>query len=234
MITVSEKMRQYFLTVLGKKEEDITFIPQCPEKLYEQDVHDPKLEARFSEGFRIVYTGNISPAQDVESITQAAALCIKEGLTDLRFIIVGDGMSRSHWEELIAKANLQEFFTFEGFHPIGDIPKYTALADALLGTLSKDGLQDFSIPAKVMSYLAAGRPLLLAMEGEPEEIIQKADCGFCSLPGDAKALAENIKTLHAMAKEDLDRLGRNARAYQQAHFERNRSIDQMLEVIERA
>ena len=234
LITVSEKMRQYFLTVLGKKKEDITFIPQCPEKLYEQTVHDPELEARFSEGFRIVYTGNISPAQDVESITQAAAMCVKEGMTDLRFIIVGDGMSRSHWEDLIAEARLNDYFIFEGFHPIEDIPKYTALADALLGTLSKDGLQDFSIPAKVMSYLAAGRPLLLAMEGEPEEIIQKADCGFCSKPGDAKALAGNIKALHAMNAEKRKQLGDNARAYQQANFERNRSIDQMLEVIERA
>ena len=81
---------------------------------------------------------------------------------------------------------------------------------------------------------AAGRPLLLAMEGEPEEIIQKADCGFCSKPGDAKALAGNIKALHAMDAEKRKQLGDNARAYQQAHFERNRSIDQMLEVIERA
>ena len=234
LITVSEKMRQYFLTTLGKKEADITFIPQCPEKLYEKNVYDPELDERLPKGFRIVFTGNISPAQDLEMITEAAGQCVKNGLTDLQFIIVGDGMSRTHWEELIAQNGLQEYFTFEGFHPIEDIPKYTTLADALLGTLSKDGLQDFSIPAKVMSYLAGGRPLLLAMEGEPEEIIRKADCGFCSKPGDAKALADNIKALHAMSVAERETLGDNARAYQLAHFERNRSIDQMLEVIERA
>ena len=143
-------------------------------------------------------------------------------------------MSRAHWEELIAEKELKDYFAFEGFHPIEDIPKYTALAEALLGTLSRDGLQDFSIPAKVMSYLAAGRPLLLAMEGEPQEIIRRADCGFCSQPGDAKALAESIKALHAMSREERERLGENAFSYQQAHFERNASIDQMLEVIERA
>ena len=234
LITVSEKMRRYFLEVLGKKEEDVTFIPQCPEKLYEQVVHDAVLEERFADGFRIVYTGNISPAQDLETITQAAALCVRDGLTDLQFIIVGDGMSRAHWEEMVAQQDLTAYFTFEGFHPIEDIPKYTALADALLGTLSKDGLQDFSIPAKVMSYLAGGRALLLAMDGEPAEIVQKAGCGFCSPPGDAEALAENIKALHAMSAEEREALGANARAYQQAHFERNASIDQMLEVIRRA
>ena len=72
------------------------------------------------------------------------------------------------------------------------------------------------------------------LDFDAEEIIRKADCGFCSKPGDAKALAENIKALHAMNMAEREQLGENARAYQQAHFERNRSIDQMLEVIERA
>ena len=234
LITVSEKMRQYFLEILGKREEDITFIPQCPEKLYEEDVHDPVLEERFADGFNIVYTGNISPAQDLETITEAARICIADGLKDIRFIIVGDGMSRSHLEELVKEAGITEHFVFEGFHPIEDIPKYTALADALLGTLKKDGLEDFSIPAKVMSYLAAGRPLLLGMEGEPEQILREADCGLSSKLGDAKALAENIKALHQMTAEERQNMGERARAYQQAHFERDQNIDKMLEVIQRA
>ena len=234
LITVSEKMRQYFLEVLGRKDEDITFIPQCPEKLYEEEVYDRKLEEKFSGGFNIVYTGNISPAQDLETITEAARICIADGLSDLRFIIVGDGMSRNHFEELVEQAGIKEHFVFEGFHPIEDIPKYTALADALLGTLKKDGLEDFSIPAKVMSYLAAGRPLLLAMEGEPETILKDGGCGLSSKPGDANALAENIKALHQMSKEQRVVMGEHARAYQQEHFERDRNIDKMLEVIQRA
>ena len=234
LITVSEKMRQYFLQVLGKKENEITFIPQCPEKLYEEEVHDPELETRFSGGFNVVYTGNISPAQDLETITEAAKICIDNGLQDLRFIIVGDGMSRTHFEDLVEKAGIKEHFYFEGFHPIEDVPKYTDIADALLGTLKKDGLEDYSIPAKVMSYLAAGKPLLLAMEGEPEQILREADCGLSSKPGDAMALADNIKKLYHMPEAERKELGEHARVYQQAHFERDRNIDRMLEVIKRA
>ena len=103
-----------------------------------------------------------------------------------------------------------------------------------MGTLKKDGLEDFSIPAKVMSYLAAGRPLLLGMEGEPEMILREADCGLSSKPGDATALAENIKSLHRMTNEERQKMGERARAYQQAHFERDQNIDKMLEVIQRA
>lgn len=231
IITVSEKMRQYFLEKLGRKDDNITFIPQCPEKLYEENVYDEEMSERFKDGFNIVFTGNISPAQDLETITEAARMCMENGLKDIRFIIVGDGMSREYFEKIVDLAGIKEMFVFEGFHPINDIPKYTAIADALLGTLKADGLEDFSIPAKVMSYLAAGRPLLIGMDGEPEKIVNDAGCGYASKPGDAMALFNNIKTLYGLSPEEREKLGRNAKAYQQSHFERNKNIDKMLEVI---
>lgn len=231
LITVSDKMKRYFMEKLNRNDEQVTFIPQCPEKLYEQRIEDEELKKRFGNNFNIVYTGNISPAQDVETIVDAAKKCADAGMKDVRFIIVGDGMSRKDFEELVKNKGLEKHFCFEGFHPMEDIPKYTQIADALLGTLKSEGLEDFSIPAKVMSYLAAGRPLLLAMEGEPESIVKEANCGFSSEPGDAEALFENICRLYKMTKSERDILGENAFRYQQEHFERNKNIDRMLEVI---
>ncbi len=231
LITVSNKMKQYFMEKLNRTEDQVTFIPQCPEKLYEQRMEDEELNRRFGSSFNIVYTGNISPAQDIDTIVSAAEKCADAGMKDVKFLIVGDGMSRNYFEEQVAKNSLTESFCFEGFHPMEDIPKYTAIADALLGTLKSEGLEDFSIPAKVMSYLAAGRPLLLAMEGEPEAIVKEADCGYASKPGDAEGLFENICKLYHMTKMDRDLLGEHAFRYQQEHFERDKNIDKMLEVI---
>lgn len=231
LITVSDKMRQYFIEKLNRPEEEVTFIPQCPEKLYEQRIEDGALKERFEDRFNIVYTGNISPAQDIDTIVSAAWKCAEKGMNNVRFVIVGDGMSRQYFEAQVEKNSLKEYFCFEGFHPMEDIPKYTGIADALLGTLKSEGLEDFSIPAKVMSYLAAGRPLLLAMEGEPETIVSDADCGFASKPGDAAGLFDNICKLYEMTKEERNRLGENAFRYQQEHFERDKNINRMLEVI---
>ncbi len=231
LITVSNKMKEYFMEKLNRTEEQAVFIPQCPEKLYEQRMEDPELKSRFGSSFNIVYTGNISPAQDIDTIVAAAKKCVDAGMKDVRFIIVGDGMSRAYFEELVQKNDLKEYFCFEGFHPMEDVPKYTGIADALLGTLKAEGLEDFSIPAKVMSYLAAGRPLLLAMEGEPETIVKESGCGFASKPGDAEGLFANICKLHEMTKDERDALGEKAFCYQQEHFERDKNIDRMLEVI---
>ena len=231
LITVSDKMKKYFMEKLNRTEDAVTFIPQCPEKLYEQRIEDEELKRRFGSCFNIVYTGNISPAQDIDTIVSAAKKCAEAGMQDVRFLIVGDGMSRTYFEEQVMKNGLSNFFCFEGLHPMADIPKYTGIADALLGTLKSEGLEDFSIPAKVMSYLAAGRPLLLAMEGEPESIVKEADCGFASKPGDFEGLFENICKLYNMTKMDRAILGENAFHYQQEHFERDRNIEKMLEVI---
>ncbi|MDO4529744.1 MAG: glycosyltransferase family 4 protein, partial [Lachnospiraceae bacterium] len=231
LITVSEKMRQYFIEKLGRPEDNVTFVPQSPEKLYEERKSSEALRARFEGGFHIVFTGNISPAQNFDMVTDAAQLLKKEGYTDIKFIIVGDGMSFNDLKESVEKKELQELFFFEGFRPIGEMPEYADIADALIATLKSEGVEDYSIPAKVMSYMASGKPLLIAMEGEINDIIHRAECGLTSDPDDASQLAENIKTLYHMDQAARDQMGKNAYLYQQEHFERDKSIDKILEVI---
>ena len=231
LITVSEKMRQYFLEKLDLPEDKITFVPQCPEKLYEERKSDSSLRERFKDGFKIVFTGNISPAQNFPLILDAAVLLKQNGYQDIRFVIVGDGMSAKDVRKEVEAKELSEMFFFEGFHPIEQMPLYTDIADALIATLKSEGVEDYSIPAKVMSYMASGKPLLIAMEGEINEIVQAADCGLTSLPDDAEAMYQNIVRLYRMSPEDREKMGANAFAYQQAHFERNKSVDKILEVI---
>ena len=231
LVTVSEKMRQYFIKTLPRPEEEVVFIPQCPEKLYEERKTDPALSERFAGGFNIVFTGNLSPAQNFDSIIRVAKRLNEEGVSDLRFVIVGDGMSANDIRRSVAEQNLNDMFFFEGMHPMEEMPCYTGIADALIATLKSEGVEDFSIPAKVMSYMASGRPILIAMEGEISEIIEQAGCGLASRPNDDEALYRNIKTLYAMSREEREAMGKRAFAYQQEHFERNRSVDQMLSVI---
>ena len=231
LITVSEKMRQYFLKKLELTEDRITFVPQCPEKLYEERREDPALRERFQGGFNIVFTGNISPAQNFPLILEAAARLKETGFQDIRFVIVGDGMSAKDVKAEVEEKGLSEMFFFEGFHPIEQMPFYTDIADSLIATLKSEGVEDFSIPAKVMSYMASGKPLLIAMEGEINEIIEKAGCGLTSSPEDAEAMCRNIVALYRMSPEDREKMGANAFAYQQENFERNKSVDKILEVI---
>ena len=141
-------------------------------------------------------------------------------------------MSAKDVKQAVSDLKLEEMFTFEGFQPMEQMPAYADIADALIATLKTEGVEDYAIPAKVMSYMALGKPLLIAMEGEINEIVKEARCGLTSDPNDAAQLRDNILTLYRMKKEERENMGENAFLYQQQHFERNQSIDQILQVIQ--
>lgn len=231
LVTVSNRLREHMIDELDINPENICFIPQCCEKLYEKTILDEELEQRFSKGFNIVFTGNISPLQSFETILESAKMLKADGLKDINYIIVGDGMSAGWLKDEVEKADLIENFFFEGFRPVEDIPKYTHIADALIACLSKNGLEDFNIPAKVMSYIASGKPVLLSMNGEVRHIIKQAECGYTCEAEDSIGLYNNIKDLYCLEKEELKKLGENASKYHLENFERNKNLVKMLDFI---
>lgn len=232
LVTLSDKMREKLIEVTRKKEDQIITLPQACEKFYEKDIKDPSLVKRFKKGFTIVFTGNISPAQSFGTIINAAKIIEERGIGDISWVIVGDGMSRKAVELEVRKNHLEDSFFFEGQIPPEEVPRYTTIADALIGCLVKSDLLEATIPAKVMSYIAAGKPVLLAMDGEVQTLINKTiRCGFASNTEDAKALAENIIKLHAMPLKARNEMGKRAKKYHFAHFERNIILSKLYDFI---
>lgn len=222
LIVLSEKMKQKLVEVTGISEDRIIVLPQACEKVYEKNIVDASLVKRFKGGFNIVYAGNISPAQSFETVLDAAKQLKAKGLKDIRWIIVGDGMSKSWLENQVKEDDLADSFYFEGQKPVEDVPKYTNIADALLGCLVKSDLLEATIPAKVMSYIAAGKPMVLAMDGETQTLINDTiKCGFAGPTEDSKQLALNITRLYEMGGAERKAMGQRAQNYHFKHFERN-------------
>lgn len=231
IVTISQKMKEQMHEITGLPDEKIIFVPQCCEKLYESDIHDDDLSRKYGSGFNIVFAGNISPAQSFETVVEAAGRLKNDGIDDINWIIVGDGMSRKWLEDKVKAEGLQNNFFFEGFRPVTDIPKYHTIADVLLACLVKSDLLDCTIPAKVMSYLAAGRPLLLAMDGEAQRLVNGIGCGFAGDSDDSAALYENIKKLYYLPKEQRESMGKKGRKYHFQHFERNANLERLHNFI---
>lgn len=222
LVVLSEKMRSRLLDVTGITEEKIIVLPQACEKIYEKDISDPVITKRFKGGFNIVYAGNISPAQSFDTVLDAAKQLKQRGLKDIRWIIVGDGMSKKWLEDKVVEHGLSDSFYFEGQKPIEDVPKYTDIADALLGCLVKSDLLEATIPAKVMSYIAAGKPMVLAMDGEAQKLVNETiRCGFAGPTEDSKQLANNIERLYNMSNQERKKMGQRAKEYHFKYFERN-------------
>ena len=197
----------------------LTTIPQYCEDLYARDVFDANLEKRFKGRFNVLFAGNISPAQDLGLLVQCAEKLRQDKRADIHFIIVGDGMSRTNLEEEIRGKDLSSYFTFEGQHPVTDIPAYHTMADALFAALAKSDELGLTVPAKITSYMAAGRPCLVA------------GCGLTSPAGDAHALYQNLLALAAMSPEQRTAMGQAGRAYFEQHFRRSKLLKKLEQFI---
>lgn len=222
LIVLSEKMKLKLVNVTGIDKDKVIVLPQACEKIYEKNIADASLIKRFEGGFNIVYAGNISPAQSFDTVLDAAKQLKGWGLKDIRWIIVGDGMSKKWLQEKVVEYDLSDDFYFEGQKPVEDIPKYTNIADGLLGCLVKSDLLEATIPAKVMSYIAAGKPMVLAMDGEVQTLINETiNCGFAGPTEDAEQLAANIRHLYKMTSSEREKMGQRAQNYHFKYFERN-------------
>lgn len=221
LVALSGRMRDKLAAITGKDPSSIAVIPQACEEIYEKKVSDPELRKRFNKTFNIVFTGNISPAQSFSTMLSAAEILVQKGLYDIRWVIVGDGMSRKEVQKEVLKRNLSEYFVFEGQKPIEDMPKYGDIADVLVGCLVKSDLLEATIPAKVMSYIAMGKPIVLAMDGEVQSLINtKIGCGFVGPTQDSRTLAENIVKLHISTASEIQKMSQRAERYQHQHFSR--------------
>lgn len=230
LICLSEKARDLLAERTGKKDDKLLVMPQCCEKFYETPVRDESLVARFRDGFNLVFTGNISPAQDFPVMIEAARLLKERGVA-VNWIIVGDGMSRAEVEASVAAANLTENFFFEGSFPAEEMPRYTYIADALIACLTKSPLLDCTIPAKVMSYIAAGKPIVLAMDGEANRTVNEYGCGFATESGNATLLAESIEKLARMPQKEREAIASRVHALHFEKFERDSNLTRFIDFV---
>lgn len=232
LIVLSEKMKDKLTQTTQIDTKKIIILPQACEKIYETPIHDQGLIEKFKDGFNIVFTGYISPAQSFETIIDAAKILKDDGLNDINWIIVGDGMSKDWLKEQFKKAGLSNSAYFEGQKSIDDIPKYFFISSILIACLVKSDLLDATIPSKIMSYIAAGRPVVLAMDGEVQTLINDTiKCGFAGPAGDAQSLSTNIKKIYKLSAKDRSTLGKRARKYHFEYLERDLVLGKLYDFI---
>jgi glycosyltransferase involved in cell wall biosynthesis len=98
--------------------------------------------------------------------------------------------------------------------------------------LVKSELLEATIPAKVYSYIASGKPIVLAMEGEVKDLIEnKIKCGYVGPPENHVEFARNIKRIYEKDQEQLELLGDNAKNYHSKYLERNKTLKLLFDFI---
>lgn len=233
LIVLSDRIRTSMINTSGLDGQNVIVLPMACEKIYEEEIRDEDLAKRFKDGFKIVFAGTITPIISFETALEATSILKERGITDLRWIIVGDGMARKDVEKEVKKRGLVENFFFEGLKPKDDIPKYTNIADALYSSLVKTDFLEATIPAKIPSYLPAGKPIVLSMNGAAIDLINDIGCGLTSPAQDAKALADNLEKLYNMTPTQRKQMGSKAKTFHFKYFERNIVLHRLLDYIQK-
>ena len=143
---------------------------------------DAALEAQFGGRFNLVFTGTMTPAQSLDMVLRAVLDARAAGAENLHLLLVGDGMSRESLQALARELNAGDAVTFYGSVPAREIPKFTALADALLISLSDSPDLGLTVPGKLASYMAAGKPVVASMNGAGQAAVAESGGGLVSRP----------------------------------------------------
>lgn len=230
LIAMSDLLQQRLIQRTGKRPEQVAVIPQYCEDFYASPLRDESLHERFGGRFNLVFTGTFTPAQSLETVIEAVGLARQKGADQLHLLLVGDGMSRAALEQFVADRDAGDYVTFYGSVPAKDIPRFTELADALIVSLSDSPDLGLTVPAKVASYMAAGKPVLASMDGAGFAAVQEAG-GLSSPACDAPALAANLNRLYAMSAGERAAMGAKAKDYYLAHYHRAQLLRRLEEFI---
>jgi glycosyltransferase involved in cell wall biosynthesis len=180
--------------------------------------------------FVLLFTGNLGLVQGLDTVIDAAARLHR---SDVRFAFVGDGADRDRLQTLATRLGVEDRVQFIGRRPADRMPAFMAAADALLVHLRASPLSRSVIPTKTLSYLAAGRPIVMAMEGAAATLVERAEAGVVVASGDSAALADAVTRIVDLPEPERQRLGRNGRRYLLTHFTKSTVIPRYLEVLER-
>lgn len=166
--------------------------------------------------FRILFAGNIGKAQALEVVLEAAKK-LKLLAPHVCFILLGGGVEVTR---LRTQASMMQLDNVLFYEPVlmAEVGTYLNAADVLLVHLRKDPLFEITVPSKTQAYMAAGKPLLMAVEGDAAMLVQKADCGRVAKPEDAESLAQVAADLSRMNEAELDALAENGKRYYQTHL----------------
>jgi glycosyltransferase involved in cell wall biosynthesis len=186
--------------------------------------HD--LEGRFL----VVYAGAHGQANDLAVVLRAA----HQLDTDRRivFVFVGDGKEKPALQRLADELHLANV-RFLPPVPKESMPDVLAAADCGLAILQPLPLFATTYPNKVFDYMAAGRPVLLALEGPMRQVVEEEDAGVAVPPGDPAALAGGVRRLVSDPAE-ARRMGERGRRAVERRFDRRQQEALLAATLQRA
>lgn len=163
--------------------------------------------------FRILFAGNMGKAQALDAVLRAAEL-LQQQAPDLTFVFLGGGVEVRRLQQLAADESLSNV-TFLPPVPMTEVGNYLNAADALLVHLKKDPLFTITIPSKTQAYMAVGKPILMAVDGDAADLVRDSGCGQIAESENPQAIADAALSLMQAGSDERNAMAINSRRFYQ-------------------
>lgn len=226
LIISSKNFEKYFNNKLGIF-NNIHYLPIYAEDIFSSNssyngkVENETINSSILDEINLVFAGNIGEMQSIDTIIKSCKEILEMqknnyDLQKITFHIIGDGSALEKNIHLAKELGISNI-NFHGRHPLEDMPLFYNLADAFLVTLRNDEFISYTLPGKIQSYMASGKPIIGAINGETAFVINQSGCGLCCDAEDYKSLAKIILQF-ASEKENRQKFGDCSRSYYEANF----------------
>lgn len=177
-----------------------------------------QVQAAFpaKDQFRILFAGNMGKAQALDTVLQAAELLQQRG-SRVCWIMLGGGVEVARLKSEAARRKLTNLLFLPPV-PMAQVGAYLKAADALLVHLRKDPLFEITIPSKTQAYMAVGKPLLMAVDGDAADLVKQSGGGVVAESENPEALAASAERLANTNAEGLAAMGEQAQVFYQRHL----------------
>lgn len=163
--------------------------------------------------FRILFAGNMGKAQALDAVLQAAEL-LQQKAANISFVFLGGGVEVQRLQQQAVAKQLSNV-TFLPPVPMAEVGSYLNAADALLVHLRKDPLFSITIPSKTQAYMAVGKPILMAVDGDAAYLVRDSGCGRVAESENPQAIADAALALHDASKKERQAMAENSRQFYQ-------------------
>ncbi len=231
IVVVTPAFREHLVHQWQVPAEKISVVQNGVEtKLFSPRGCEPELRASLSaQGkFVVSYIGTLGLAHGLETLI-AAAERLQRTAPEVLFMLVGEGADRERTLALANSKNLRNI-RFVSQQPRANIPAYIAASDACLVLLKKSEVFKTVIPTKMLEFMACGRPVILGVDGQAREILERSRGGIYVEPENPDALCEAV--LKLKQQQFLgEAMGRSGREYIVRNLSRERTAADYLDTL---
>ena len=207
----------------------VVYFPNWADLTIEKSLKEKIKNNIFSnEKLNLLYAGNVGEAQDFNTLINA---CKKLDHDKIKFIILGDGRFKEEFIQSVGINNLKKFFVFLKSVSSNEVYKYLNSADFLYLSLNDSELFKMTVPAKLQTYMAIGKPVIANINGEGADLINDVKFGFVANSGDYNGLIKIFDQILKLPKNESLKIGLNGKRFYQKNFKSELRKIELLKIL---